>query len=242
MPIHKFENNFIDVLKCIYNEKYNFTEELNFFHKVLETDLITIREKNLISKIPELGKDRTLVFYKDYHNFIDNNILFNTLYYKFIEDYIKPLYDNSKIVFQKTPNLRISFPNLTALGKHNYEYETDNIIGLHKDADFGHHETEMNFIIPITDMFETNSIFYEPYSESNLSTDNYINLKLNTDEFFTERLNKLLHFNKINRTDVTRISLDFRVIKYDDYMKNIIFLKIQNLNWVNIMLQYKYFL
>ena len=117
------------------------------------------------------------------------------------------------------PNLRISFPNLTAIGKH--KHDNDDVIGIHKDSDFGHHEDEINFIIPITDMFETNSLYYEPCIHSNVSTDDFLNLKLNTNEYFIGKFNKLLHFNKINKTGYTRMSLDFRIIPYENYMKNI---------------------
>jgi hypothetical protein len=224
--IYCFENKFINVLKDIYKKKYNFIYETEHFHRILENSEHFDENESLhIKKIKEIGfNDRNSIFYKDYHDFIDNNDLFNNVYFDFINDYVKPLY-GSKIIVQKTPNLRISFPDSTAIGKHKYEKIDNNVIGLHKDADFGHHESEINFIIPITEMFETNSIYYEPYENSNLSKDDYSNLKLNTNEYFIGKFNKLLHFNKINKTGFTRISLDFRIIPYEKYMKNIDYFK-----------------
>ena len=70
-------------------------------------------------------------------------------------------------------------------------------------------------------MFDTNSLYYEPFSNSNYPTDKYINLKLSTNEFFVEKLNSIYHFNKINKTGFTRISLDFRIIPYTKYMTNL---------------------
>jgi hypothetical protein len=160
------------------------------------------------------------MFYDEYHRFIDNDTEFNNIYYKFINEKIKSS-SEEKLIIQKTPNLRISLPNLSALGKNKHELVDNDVIGLHKDADFGHHEDEINFIIPITDMFDTNSIYYEPYPYSNVSTDEYLNLKLKTDEYFIVKFNRLLHFNRINKTGFTRISLDFRIIPYEKYMKNI---------------------
>ena len=224
--IYNFENKFINVLEQIYKDKYNFSDELKYFHKLLESQLISDEEKILNNQIKIIGNDRNSIFYNDYHQFIDNNDIFNKVYHKFINDYIKPLFlDEDKIVIQKTPNLRISFPNTTAIGKHIYENENDNVIGLHKDSDFGHHEDEINIIIPITNMFETNSIYYEPEINSNISTDYFINLKLKTNEFFVDKFNKKLHFNKINKTQVTRLSLDFRIIPFHKYIKNINFFK-----------------
>jgi hypothetical protein len=226
--IYNFKNKFIDVIKDIYQKKYNFTYEIKYFHRILENPLYFSGNETIeIKKIKEIGhNDRNSVFYNDYHEFIDNNKLFNSVYFDFINDYVKPIYSNgNKIIVQKTPNLRISFPDSSAIGKHNYENESDNVIGLHKDADFGHHESEINFIIPITEMFETNSVFYEPYENSKLPKSEYLNLNLKNDEFFIEKFNKLLHFNKINNTGLTRISLDFRIIPYDKYFDNLDYFK-----------------
>jgi len=219
--IHSFDNNFITAIKKIYKEKYNFNKELNCFHQILDSELINKEEKKICLEMKELGiNDRNSIFYDDYHYFVDNNNLFNEIYYKFIEEYIKPFYGN-KIIVQKTPNLRISFPNATAIGKNKNE-TTNDIIGIHKDSDFGHHEDEINFIIPIT---ETNSLYYEPSPYSNEKYENYINLKLNTNEFFIGKFNKLLHFNRINKTEFTRFSLDFRIIPYESYFKNLDYFK-----------------
>jgi len=221
--IYKFHNEFISIIQNLYKEKYNFGDELKYFHNILETNIISEAEKKYNNKINLLGNDRLSIFNKDYHNFIDRNNIFMEKYHNFIKEHIKPLYSSTdnKIIVQKTPNLRISFPNLTAIGKHSYDNEKDNVIGLHKDADFGHHEDEINIIIPITKMFDTNSIYYEPYIESKMSTDNYLNLNLDTNEFFLEKFNQLHHYNKINNTNVTRISLDLRIIPYDKYINNL---------------------
>ena len=147
--IHTFNNEFIDIFKKIYLDKYGFSDNMNIFHKTLETNVLCNDERNLSKQIKELGKDRNSIFYDDYHRFVDSNNEFNNIYYKFIEECVKPLY-GSKVVVQKTPNLRISFPDSTAIGKHKHERKENNVIGLHKDADFGHHEDEINYIIPIT--------------------------------------------------------------------------------------------
>ena len=220
--IYNFKNNFVEILQDLFKNKYNFIDELKYFHKILDLDVLSELDKQCNKVLKEIGKDRNSIFLKDFHNFIDNNKSFNEVYYSFIKEYIKPLYLTTiedKLIVQKTPNLRISFPNLTAIGKHNHELGT--VIGLHKDSDFGHHEEEINIIIPLTDMFETNSVYYEPIPDSKISTNDYLNLNVNTNEFFVEKLNKLLHFNKINDTGLTRLSLDLRIIPYDKYMKNI---------------------
>ena len=142
----------------------------------------------------------------------------------FIKTHIKPLFPGeSNIVIQKTPNLRISFQNFTAIGSSNNDPE--GIIGLHKDSDFGHNNEEINFVIPITNMYDTNSIYYEPFNDSCIPYEKYNSININQNEFIMIKFNNLNHYNKINNTGVTRLSLDFRVIPYSKYEKNIDFFK-----------------
>jgi len=49
--INIFQNEFVDVLKKIYREKYNFLEELNYFHKILESQTISEEDKVSNKKI-----------------------------------------------------------------------------------------------------------------------------------------------------------------------------------------------
>ena len=79
----------------------------------------------------------------------------------------------------------------------------------------------MNYILPITEMFESNSIYYEKTIYSNDSYDNYYNLMLKENQFFVGYFNKLRHYNKINKTEKTRISIDFRIIPYSKYIDDI---------------------
>ena len=226
--INKFINNneFIKLFEKIYDEKYGFNDNLRNFHQILESPLINSTDVTFNKQIKTLGiDDRKSVFISDYHNYIDQNSLFlNDIYHRFIKEHVKPLFPNDTfIVIQKTPNLRISFPNVTAIGKSTND--TNDAVGMHKDSDFGHCKDEINYIIPITEMFDTNSLYYEPYAQSNCSTEDFLNLTLTTNEYFIGNLNNLLHFNKINATGLTRISLDFRIIPYNKYMANLDYFK-----------------
>lgn len=79
----------------------------------------------------------------------------------------------------------------------------------------------MNFIIPITPMFDTNSIYYEPHPNSNIDPLDYNNMVVSTNEFVQAYFNKMKHCNRINKTNKTRISFDIRVIPYSKYMENL---------------------
>ena len=64
------------------------------------------------------------------------------------------------LVCQKTPNIRIHFPECTNIGKLETDPNKD-IIGLHNDSMFNHPENEINLMIPLTNMYDTNSLFIQ---------------------------------------------------------------------------------
>jgi len=121
--------------------------------------------------------------------------------------------NETKILVQKTPNIRFHLPNCSNIGRRASD-PTSNIIGMHSDNEFGHPSEEINIIIPITEMYNSNSIFYQ-------SETGFTDLKLNRNEFTLLKLNKLKHYNCINYTIITRVSFDARVIPYSKYNKSI---------------------
>ena len=219
---HRFENPFPDIIREIFKNEYEFADTFDNRHTLFYTNLISQEEINYHTTIHDWNKDRNSIFIQKFHKYVDRHSEFNETYIKFIKTYIKPLFpDETYIAIQKTPNIRFSLPNSTAIGRD--PQDPANIVGLHNDSMFGHNENEMNFIIPITPMFSTNSIYYEPFVDSKINPIEYENLILHTDEFLQAYLNKLKHCNQLNRTDKTRISFDIRVIPYSKYMDNLDF-------------------
>jgi hypothetical protein len=220
--IYKIENNpFIPLLEDYFKTEYNYTGSLDELHKILEN--LPTEKKQQCVKIFTIGKDdRQNIFIKNFHRFVDTSTMFETVYHTFVRKYIFPLFpEERQLVIQKTPNIRFSFPESAAIGKHEKEDKKNGIIGHHCDSDFGHHATEMNFIIPITKMFATNSVYYEPYPDSDVAITSYENLVLKPEEFFKAYFNKQRHYNRINQTNKTRISYDLRVIPYTKYMEHL---------------------
>lgn len=215
--LFSFENKFIPLIKLIF-KKYIFHGELSNIHYII--DNFTEFEKQRILKIKNIGNDRDNQFIWDYYHFVDTNPLFIECYKLFIVEHIKPLFKNeTHILYQTTPNLRISFPNSTAIGRLNTDYN-DDIIGIHTDSDFGHSVDEINFIIPLTDMFDTNSIYFQHYINSEENLNEYLNLKLKPNDFFMAKFSQMKHYNRVNKTNQTRMSLDFRVMAYSKYLNN----------------------
>jgi hypothetical protein len=135
------------------------------------------------------------------------------------EDVYEDSFENSdELLILLIINLRISFPGSTAIGKRDIDPSAD-IIGIHRDAEFNHSCEEINFIIPLTDMYDTNSIYYEQSINSNIHSENFLNLNITPNNFFMCYFNKLLHYNRINTTGKTRMSLDFRIIPYSKYIE-----------------------
>jgi hypothetical protein len=213
------KNPFISFIERIFKEKYNHNDSLSELHRLVEN--VPKENKESYTHIGILGKDdRVCPFIKDFHEYVDKSDEFVNIYHSFMNENIVPLFNNKKIVIQKTPNIRISFPQYAAIGRNPKE-DQEEMIGYHKDANFGHHFTETNFIIPITQMYDSNSLYYE----NEINSNQYNNLKLETNEFFRGYLNHLHHYNMKNQTEYTRISFDLRVIPYDKYMENLEYFK-----------------
>lgn len=105
------------------------------------------------------------------------------------------------IIYQKWPTFRVHLPNNLAVG------------AWHTDSEFNHPDGEINFLLPITRMFESNTIITE--SEPGLK--DFKQIELEPGEVFMFNGNKCTHGNLPNRTGKTRVSLDFRVLKRSDY-------------------------
>ena len=209
-------NPFCDIIRDIYTTKYDFHHDLSQFHNILDKPIF-FEEKQTILQLSELGKnDRNSVFVKDYYHYVDSDPRFMEIYREFIISTIKPLFSEDILVYQTTPNLRISFPGSTAIGRRETDPSPD-IIGIHKDSEFNHSKEEINFIVPITKMYGTNSLYIEPSINSELSPYEYLNLTLQKNELFMGNLNELKHYNRVNDTEHTRFSLDFRIIPFSKY-------------------------
>jgi len=217
--IHSFNNPFPEVIKQLFAQSYNYIGALDEIHTLFETPFITEEEKNYHKQLHEWSKDRNSIFVRKFHEYVDKNTIFNETYYNFLRRNVLTKFpEETKLVVQKTPNIRFSIPNTAAIGFD--PKDPENIVGLHCDSDFGHHFEEMNFVVPITHMFGSNSIYYEPNINSGIEPINFENLVLNENEYVQAYFNKLRHCNRINTTGKTRISFDIRVIPYSKYIEH----------------------
>ena len=211
-----------------YSENKLNIENLNNLHLILKKNILNKKDIEYYNNIPLFGiNDRESILIKLFYQYYDNNLEIKEKYINFMKNIKYKHFSNEEyLVIQKTPNIRIHLPNCSNIGK----LDTDpnkNIIGLHSDNMFGHPDEEFNIIIAITEMYNSNSIYYEKKFNKNkknefnkFNINDYESLNLNRNNYSILYLNKIKHFNKINKTGKTRISFDTRIIPYSKYNKN----------------------
>jgi len=207
---HQINNIFIEPISQMYNC------DLQHIHLNPPIPL-----GHFYETLPKFGvTDRNSPLVKYFYTQWDKTNEYKILYTKFLVETLPKLFPTeSHFICQKTPNIRIHIPNQTNIGI----LESDphqNVIGLHKDSDFGHPSEEWNVIIPLTPMFKTNSIFYEETQSSELPFDQWKPVTVSKTQLWIGHLNSLRHFNKINKTGVSRVSLDIRVIPGSKYVSS----------------------
>jgi hypothetical protein len=204
---HKFkydtrEYDFQGVLCKIFDDWSQPIETLhNYFNNSESLKQITIDE------------DTKTIFHKKYYNSPHYEELLN-LYYTFVREVVLPLFkDDEEFVVQKDPAFRINLPNNTALGFRPNMGDPEDKIGIHCDADYAHPEGEINFMLTFGKQYGNNSCFVETAPGS----EDYYPIEMEFGEFVSFYGNKCRHFNRVNNTGVSRISIDFRVMPISKY-------------------------
>ena len=109
---------------------------------------------------------------------------------------------------------RVSVPNNTALGLRNDDVNEK--IGLHCDSDYNHPPDEYNYIVAITELWDSNSV----WMESSPNKGDFYPIRLYWNQYIQFYGNKLRHHNVKNVSGLTRVSIDFRVIPFSKYDPN----------------------
>ena len=163
-----------------------FGQDLSALHEDLETFNVDTDQSSKYHKIfYDLPED---------HEFFIN-------FKKFVQDEVRPLF-NEPIVFQRKPTFRVHFKNNLAVG------------GFHRDRDYNHSEHEVNFFVPLTKAFESNTIWVE----SEEGKEDFSPMEASYGEFYMWNGANLKHGNKKNATESTRVSFDFRVLPKSKYI------------------------
>ena len=188
-------NKFVDFFKKLYN-----IDLLENIHQI-STDYEIYKDRLENGDLNDRDTDLHRLFYDN----IKNNNDFKLLYCNFIRDIYTHFFPNETcIIYQSFPSIRIQY----------FESKT---IPPHKDSDqlSNHPLGEKNFLLPITYMKNTNTI----YIESEPDKKDFKNIDLAYGDLLYFNGNTCTHYNIPNKENKIRISLDFRIMLKEDYLK-----------------------
>jgi ectoine hydroxylase-related dioxygenase (phytanoyl-CoA dioxygenase family) len=146
------------------------------------------------------GTDQSTKWHKMYYSSLDK---FLPLYNEFINDVIQPVF-RERIVYQKIPTFRTQL--VGNLG----------VFEFHKDKTYQHNQEEINFFLPVTDAYSSNTIWVESEEDKG----DYSPMNTLYGETVMWNGCHLTHGNKLNTTLNTRVSVDFRVIPFSKYKED----------------------
>jgi hypothetical protein len=127
---------------------------------------------------------------------------FMDLYRQFATGLGMVLFAGDPFLRQRVPTLRVQLPDAQAVSGQS-----------HRDGDHNHPDGEVNVLIPLTRMFATNTLFLE--SRPGRGDYRFVELEIGQVLVFDGR--NCAHGNVANRTGVTRVSLDFRLLPRHRY-------------------------
>lgn len=146
----------------------------------------------------EFKTDVQTWYHKTFYNYLDSEKgeKMKLLYNKLIEEVILPYLNLDEALVQKFPSFRVQLPNNVAVAKK------------HNDTSLGHPNGEINFTYTFTDMKGTSGILIEKMP----MLEEYVNIEAPENNVISFNANLCNHYNKINTTGKTRMSMDFRVL------------------------------
>ncbi len=196
--------NYKEEKKFLYDiRKYKFIE---LFRDVLNCeDLQQVHKKSGVEYklFDDPLKDSETEFHKAIYDKLRSGWPeFLDSYKSFIENEVAPSIQTKKgLIYQKWPTFRFNLPNNVAVG------------GWHTDGEYNHPPNEINFIVPMTPMFESNATI----AESEPGKRDFHQIECVPGEYVRFNGNECMHGNIPNKTGVTRVSFDFRVMRIEDY-------------------------
>jgi len=137
---------------------------------------------------------------------------FQSIWKNFCIDIIKDFFDNEDILIQKLPSIKI-FPS-----GHNWKFVentkiiNDRDVNFHYEYEypFHHPKFELNFIVSLIDMDKNNGIFVDK-------------------KYYNPKYGQILIFEQLehggyvkNLSKDTRVSIDFKALKYINYDKTLL--------------------
>ena len=166
------------------------------FKKLIESYLNVLDLSNL-----QQNNNTEILFNK----FIKSDV-FLDVYKQFIKKYVSVLYD-SQLAHQIYPVGRIVYKDKLNM----YKFHKDK--WYRKNTIYSDIQIE-NIFLPFTNAFDSNSIWVESQEDKY----DFTSIKCDYGQFVHWDGNNLLHGNVINKSGNSRVSIDFRVYKYENLL------------------------
>jgi hypothetical protein len=189
-----FYNKEIYNFASLIKEWFDWTDSLNLIHK-----------QKSYNKIFERAEDQSTEWHKIYYKMVREDKRFDILYFNFIANFIKPRY-NERVVFQTIPTFRVHLCDNIAVG----EFHKDKN---YRDNDWANEVKELNYYLPFTDTNEYNTFWVESVEDKG----DYKPALINYGECLEWDGSNLTHGNKKNKSNYTRVSIDFRALPISRY-------------------------
>jgi ectoine hydroxylase-related dioxygenase (phytanoyl-CoA dioxygenase family) len=180
--------------------------------KQIVSEILEISE-NTISSLEELhtlqhydivvkGKDQSTIWHKKYYQKFKED--FYPTYLELIKE-LKYKFNYNNIIYQSIPTFRVQLANGNLA-----------VAEWHKDTLYNHSKGEVNFWMPFTNTNDYNTIWIESKKDSG----DYTPYKVNYGEILVFDGTNLMHGNKPNISNQTRVSVDFRLVDPNKFISN----------------------
>jgi ectoine hydroxylase-related dioxygenase (phytanoyl-CoA dioxygenase family) len=184
---------------------FNFSDIVQKRFNIDRLDQIHTVAKERLEIPDDPSKDQKTIFHKMFYPiYEDENSEFLIIYKQFVQYLINKHFSTENMVYQTKPTFRVQAPDNIAVAKW------------HKDKAYNHSSNEVNIFLPLTDAFDTNTI----WAETEEDRGDYMAMEAKVGEYYIWNGANLLHGNKENKTGVSRVSVDFRLIKLDNFSYN----------------------
>ena len=182
-------------------KKYPFREIVS---NMLEINNNRLEDLHLLENYGLLSReqDQKTKWHKKYYDKFQTEFL--STYLKLVKE-IKERFEYKEIIYQQIPTFRVQ------LGDGNVA-----VGEWHKDKTYEHSATEVNFWMPFINTNVLNSI----WTESSEDKGDYKPYLVNYGEILVFSGANLYHGNKNNKSNETRVSVDFRLVDPNKFVPN----------------------
>jgi hypothetical protein len=187
-------------------KKYNFREIIEEYLEI--NDLENIYDSELKFESPRDCLNTH--YHKLYDNKIKKNPKFLSLYKKFMNEYATKIV-NFNFLFEKYPCIRVHQKNNVSV--LDYHIDSEYLI---PDGTYDVYKHEINFWMPLTNSYGTNSLWVESFPKKK----DYSPIEASYGDLIQFNGATLCHGTEVNNTCQTRVSLDFRILPTKIYEEN----------------------